>query len=194
MTSAGSVHNPPDGGTSATGERANPVNWSAPSLWLNAPPCRDDTPAVGQTDWSQELMIVHVLRFAFKESSTEAEIAAALESLDRMSKMDSVAFGVVGQYMSVEDDGFTHAFCFAIKDLESFEHQYMQDPIHREADFIMHPHVAKLGVFDLSDDMNPRLGELIMGVHQRRYDKDPELAELVGTIPDFDGPADESDL
>jgi hypothetical protein len=134
-------------------------------------------------------MIVHVLRFAFKESAGEQEIAAALQGLDRMATMDSVSFGVAGQYLAADDDGYTHAFCFAIKDIETFEHEYMQDPIHRETDFIMHPHVAKLGVFDISDDMNPELGSLILGVNQRRYEDDPELAALIGSIPDVEAPA-----
>jgi hypothetical protein len=137
-------------------------------------------------------MIVHVLRFAFKESSTEAEVAAALEGLNRMTEMDSVVFGAVGQYMSPEDDGYTHSFCFAIKDLETYENEYMQDPVHRETDFIMHPHVAKLGVFDISDDMNPEFADLIVGANKRRYEGDPELAELLAGIPAFDGPADDA--
>jgi hypothetical protein len=134
-------------------------------------------------------VIVHVLKLAFKDGTSEDDMAASLAAFERMTKLESVIFGVAGQYISAEKDHLTHAMCFAIEDLESLEHEYMKDPIHRESDFIVHPHVEKLEVFDLSDDSNPELGALIRGVHERRYENDAELAALIRNIPDVQAPA-----
>jgi hypothetical protein len=60
----------------------------------------------------------------------------------------------------------------------------MYEPVHREADFIVHPHLAKMEAFDISDDDEPDLEAKIMDIQRRRLASDPELAELLGIAPE----------
>jgi hypothetical protein len=129
-------------------------------------------------------VIVHILKLGFKEDTSATDVNACLEALRRIGEMDSVVFGVVGQCMGPQEQDYSHAFAFAVKDLDSFREEYMKDPVHREGDFIIHPHVEKLAVFDISDDMSPVLEDEIRDVQEKRIASDPELAALLGAIPD----------
>jgi Stress responsive A/B Barrel Domain len=131
-------------------------------------------------------MIVHILRFTFKDSATEQQKADGLDALERFSEMDSVAFSVAGQYMGDPADGFTHGLCVGITDIRAFEH-YQREPIHRVADFVLHPTIAKVDSFDISNDLDPALGQAITDVITRRLASDPELATLLSKIPDNGG-------
>jgi len=128
-------------------------------------------------------MIVHVLRFRFKDGTTEEDISACMEALQNVGQMDSVLFSIIGQYAGVAADGYTHSSAFAMADLEAFE-RYINETAHRQADFIVHPHVTNFDVFDISDEDNPDLASEIANIQQRRLAADPELTRLISTIPE----------
>jgi hypothetical protein len=60
----------------------------------------------------------------------------------------------------------------------------MYEPVHRDADFIVHPHMAQMDASDVTDDDEPDLGAKIMDIQQRRLAADPQLAELLGIAAD----------
>jgi hypothetical protein len=127
---------------------------------------------------------MHVLRLRFKDDAREQDKLGAIEAIGRIGNMESVEFAVIGQDLDNCGEGYTYSHAFAIKDLDAFE-RYMNDPVHRAADFDLHPYVQKLGVFDISDDMDPELAVKITDVSRRRFAGDPELVELLEAIPEI---------
>jgi hypothetical protein len=127
---------------------------------------------------------MHILKLGFRSSATDADIEGCLEALNRMREMDSVEFAVVGQCMGRDRDEFTHAFSFAVKDFETFRDEYAKDPVHREVDFDVMPHVQRLEVIDISDDMNPELESMLQETQINRAKADSELEELFREVPD----------
>jgi hypothetical protein len=128
-------------------------------------------------------MIVHVLRFRFKDGTAEADVSACLEALRRVGQMDSVSFAAIGRHLDPAADRHTHSSAFALADLDAFE-RYMYDPVHREADFIVHPHVTNFDVFDISDDDNPGIASDIADIQKRRLEADSELTRLITAQPE----------
>ncbi|WP_225727162.1 MULTISPECIES: Dabb family protein [unclassified Nocardia] len=129
-------------------------------------------------------MIVHTLRFRFRDEATEAERAAALTALRQVAAMDSVRYGTVGQCLGDPAAGYTHACTFGIEDLAALE-RYMNDPVHLAADPRIAPHLAKLAIGpDLSDDPDPELGAKLLAMHEAKLRKYPDWAELMSTIPE----------
>ena len=127
-------------------------------------------------------MIVHVLRFRFKDGTAQEDVAACMEAFQRVGRMDSVSFAVIGQYAGPAD-AYTHSAAFALADIEAF-HRYIYEPAHRDADFIVHPHVTNFDVFDISDEDNPDLSAEIANIQQGRLAADRELASLISARPE----------
>jgi hypothetical protein len=128
-------------------------------------------------------MIVHVLRFRFKDGTAQQDVAACMEALHRVGQMESVSFAVIGQYAGPATDGYTHSAAYALADMEAF-HRYIYEPTHRDADFIVHPHVTNFDVFDISDEDNPNLSSEIADIQQRRLAADRELTSLISAHPE----------
>lgn len=100
-------------------------------------------------------MIVHTLRFAFKDGTTEEQKAQVLALMRRTASVESVSFATVGQSLGDRAEGLTHAYCVGVEDLEALE-RYMHDPVHLAGDPEIIPHLAKIAIGpDLSDDMAP---------------------------------------
>ncbi|QKW50999.1 Dabb family protein [Streptomyces buecherae] len=120
-------------------------------------------------------MIVHMLRFAFKESVTEEERERVLEVFRRTAAVESVSFSTVGQNLG-DPDGFTHAFCVGIADLPALR-RYMHDPVHLAGDPQIMPYLARIAIGpDLSDDMSPTLARDVMALHEEKVALYPEWA------------------
>ncbi len=129
-------------------------------------------------------MIVHQLRFGFRDETTEAQRADVLAAMRRTAEVESVSFSAVGQHLGDPAAGYTHGFCVGIEDLAALE-RYMHDPVHLAGDPEIIPHLARLAIGpDLSDDMDPELGVKIMALNERKLAKYPEWARLMETIPD----------
>ncbi|MFB7477215.1 Dabb family protein [Kitasatospora sp. NPDC056184] len=120
-------------------------------------------------------MIVHMLRFAFKETATDEDRERVLAAMRRTASVESVAFSTVGQNLG-GPDGFTHAYCVGIPDLPALR-RYMHDPVHLAGDPQILPHLARLAIGpDLSDDMTPALAEGILALHEEKVALYPEWA------------------
>ncbi|MGW0779430.1 Dabb family protein [Streptomyces sp. NPDC002913] len=128
-------------------------------------------------------MIVNILRFSFKDGTTEEEKAHALAAMRRTAAVGSAAFGVVGQDLGDPADGFTHTYCAGVEDLVALE-RYMYEPDHLAGDHVILPHLARLSAVRLSDDMDPGLGEKILAMHLRKVAAYPEWGLLLDSIPD----------
>ncbi|WP_030677637.1 Dabb family protein [Streptomyces cellulosae] len=121
-------------------------------------------------------MIVHTLRFAFKDGTTEERKAQVLALMRRTGAVESVSFATVGQNLGDPAEGLTHAYCVGIENLAALE-RYMHDPVHLAGDPEIIPHLAKISVGpDLSDDMAPELAGEIMALHERKAAMYPEWA------------------
>ncbi|GAA1387791.1 hypothetical protein GCM10009639_13350 [Kitasatospora putterlickiae] len=120
-------------------------------------------------------MIVHMLRFAFKETATAEDREHVLAVMRRTASVESVAFSTVGQNLG-DPDGFTHAYCVGIPDLRALR-RYMHDPVHLAGDPQIMPHLARIAIGpDLSDDMAPTLAEEILALHDEKVTLHPEWA------------------
>lgn len=128
-------------------------------------------------------MIVNILRFSFKDTTTEDERAEVLAAMRRTATVDSASFSAVGQDLGDPAEGYTHAYCVGVADLAALE-RYMHDPVHLEGDFGIIPRIARLSAVRLSDDMDPGLGGKIMAMHLKKVATYPEWARLLDTIPD----------
>ncbi|WP_327675143.1 Dabb family protein [Kitasatospora sp. NBC_00458] len=127
-------------------------------------------------------MIVHMLRFAFKETATEEEREHVLAVMRRTASVESVSFSTVGQDLGDPGDGFTHAFCVGIADLPALR-RYMHDPVHLAGDPQIMPHLARLAIGpDLSDDMTPTLAREILALHEEKVALHPEWAAELGPL------------
>ncbi|MEV7680126.1 Dabb family protein [Streptomyces sp. NPDC088341] len=127
--------------------------------------------------------MVHILRFAFKDGTTEEEKEGVLATMRRTAAVGPVSFSAVGQDLGDPDEGFTHAYCVGIEDLAALE-RYMHDPVHLAGDAGIVPYLARLSAVRLSDDMDPGLGGKIGAMHLRKVALYPEWGRLLETIPD----------
>jgi hypothetical protein len=127
-------------------------------------------------------MIVHILRFSFKDAATDSDVSATLDALRDVGRMQTVSFSVVGEYSGGPTSKYTHSAVYGLADLETFD-RYMYEPVHHRADFVVHPHVTNFDVSDVSDGNEPDLAASIAEIQQRRIDSDPELAKLVDLFP-----------
>jgi len=129
-------------------------------------------------------MIVHLLRFAFREETTEEQKAEVLALMKRTASVESVSFATVGQNLGDVGEGLTHAYCVGIEDLAAME-RYMHDPVHLAGDPQIIPHFAKVVIGpDVSDDPDPELRTKIMALNEAKLAKYPDWARQMATIPD----------
>ena len=125
-------------------------------------------------------MIVHVLRFRFKDGTAEADVAACFEALEKVGRMESVSFAAIGRYAGAAGDQYTHSSAYALADIDAF-YRYIHDPVHREADFIVHPHTTNFDAFDILAEDNPYLASEIADIQRRRIAGDPELTKMINS-------------
>ncbi|MEV6562727.1 Dabb family protein [Nocardia sp. NPDC051756] len=129
-------------------------------------------------------MIVHLLRFGFRDETTDEQKAEVLALMRRTASVESVSFSTVGQNLGDSSAGLTHAYCVAIEDLAVLE-RYMHDPVRLDGDSRIIPHVAKIAIGpDVSDVPDPALREQIMALHEAKLAKYPEWAQLMQTVPE----------
>ncbi|MET7460638.1 Dabb family protein [Nonomuraea sp. NPDC005501] len=126
-------------------------------------------------------MIVNILRFSFRSGTTEEEKAEVLEAMRRTASVESVSFSTVGQDLGDPAEGYTHAYCVGIADLEALE-RYMHDPVHIEGDYTIIPRVERLAPARLSDDLDPELAGKVMALHLKKVETYPEWGRLVESV------------
>lgn len=136
-------------------------------------------------------MLVNVLRFSFKDGTTEEDKAEVLAAMRRTGAVEAVSFSTAGQFLGDSAEGFTHAYCAAVSDLEALD-RYLHDPVHIAGDDEILPHLAKLSAFQLSDDMDPALGERVMGMHLKKVATHPRWGQALDAISDLGSPSGSS--
>ncbi|MBO8193274.1 Dabb family protein [Streptomyces oryzae] len=131
-------------------------------------------------------MIHHGIRFTLKPGVTPEQRDEALESLRNQGRViPSVTSFVVGRDHGGE---YEWGATFAIEDLDGYW-EYLIHPAHLSTDRTGLPLVDKFASFDITDDLDPDVGEKIAALHQRRYDRIPELASLVSDLREYIGSA-----
>ncbi|MGX2994406.1 Dabb family protein [Streptomyces sp. JNUCC 64] len=128
-------------------------------------------------------MIVHILRFSFRDGTTPAEREEVLAAMRRTAAVESTAFGAVGRDIGDPAEGFTHAYCVGIADLAALE-RYLHDPVHLRGDDVIIPRLARLASVRLSDDPDPELADRIAALHLAKRARYPEWARALDAIPD----------
>jgi len=128
-------------------------------------------------------LIVNVLRFSFKDGTTEEQKAEVLAAMRRTASVESTSFGVVGRDVGDPADGYTHAFLAGVEDLAALE-QYMYDPVHLNGDYVILPHLARLSAVRFADDPDPELGAKIGAIAAGKIAKYPDWGRLLAAIPD----------
>jgi Stress responsive A/B Barrel Domain len=129
-------------------------------------------------------MIVHLIRFGFRDETTEEQKAEVLAVLERRSAIESVLFATVGLSLANIDEGLTHAYLVCVEDLAALE-RYLHDPVHLAGDPQIVPHFAKVAAGpDISDELDLGLREEIKALHEAKLAKYPDFAELLDTVPE----------
>lgn len=111
-------------------------------------------------------MIVHVMRFSFKDDVGAEERERFLAGLRRVVAVDDVAFSVVGVDLAGDPDGYTHAYSTAFEDLAAFD-RYLDDPAQRELVMSSLALISKIATVDYSDENDPTLGERYQERHRQ---------------------------
>lgn len=124
-------------------------------------------------------MIVHILRFGFRDDASEADRAEVLAALERQAAVDAVSFSVIGPDLGDGAGGVTHAYCVGLADFDALR-RYLYDPSHRDISRLFASRLKVMTSVDFADDPDPGLGARIEAMHQRWLAEDPELAELLG--------------
>ncbi|MFR9725954.1 Dabb family protein [Streptomyces sp. MS19] len=127
-------------------------------------------------------MITNVLRFTFKDETTEEERAEVLALMRRTASVESVAFGTVGRDIGDPAEGFTHAYSASLQDLDALE-RYLHDPAHIEGDWTILPRLARLAAVRFTDDPDPDAATRVAALHTAKLAKYPEWERLLHAIP-----------
>jgi hypothetical protein len=145
-------------------------------LWVGKVPARR-TRSTKETP-----MIVNVLRFSFKDGTTDEEKAAVLAAMRRTATVESASFSTVGQDLGDPAEGYSHAYVVGIADLAALE-RYMYDPVHLAGDFEILPRLARLSAVRLSDDPDPELAAKVVAIAQQKMATYPEWVALFEATP-----------
>lgn len=127
-------------------------------------------------------MIVSAQRFRFRPDVTDEQKSHAIAAITAVSRLESVAFAVVGQDLGDPQEGFTHGYLVGIADLDALE-RYFRDPVHAAGDRAFLPLLERVSGSGLSDDADPELRDKVVALHAARVQRDPEYAELLSAIP-----------
>ncbi|NDK32777.1 Dabb family protein [Nesterenkonia haasae] len=131
-------------------------------------------------------MIYHCIRFSVKPDADPQEVATALgrmaEATSQITTATPLVFGpdIGGEY--------DYAGISTVETLEEYE-TMMNHPAHLEVDRIGLPLVDKFVSYDVTDDPDPAVAAKIAAIHQRRYENEPDIADLVGGLEDYTGSA-----
>ncbi|WP_129790043.1 Dabb family protein [Promicromonospora panici] len=131
-------------------------------------------------------MIIHGNRFTIKPGTDPEQLEEALESLRNHGRViPSVKSFVVGRDYGGE---YEWGATFVLEDLQGYW-EYLIHPAHQNTDRVGLPLVEKFASFDITDDADPEMGAKIAALHQRRYDSDATLTQLVSDLGDYTGSA-----
>jgi hypothetical protein len=129
-------------------------------------------------------MIYHQIRIAMKPDAPKDQVEHALELLRKLGRdLDVVEFWAVGRDFGGE---FEYGAMYALKDTDAYA-TYMHAPLHRKIDEVGLPLVQNMISQDLSDSMDPTVGERIAAIHANRFANDAEQRDLVEGLDSYEG-------
>ncbi|WP_031467176.1 Dabb family protein [Sciscionella sediminilitoris] len=121
-------------------------------------------------------MIHHSIRFTFRPDVTAEQREQVLESLRHQGRsIPEVRSFIVGRDHGGE---YEWGATYLIEDLDSYWN-YLIHPTHLHTDRIGWPLLDQFLSFDITDDLDPELGNKIATLHQRRFNEYPELANII---------------
>jgi hypothetical protein len=131
-------------------------------------------------------MIYHSTRMTIKPGVGPEKLEEAVESMRNQGRViPSVKSFIVGRDIGGE---YEFAAIYAIEDLEGYW-EYLIHPAHHHTDMIGLPVADKFVSYDVVDDDDPDMAAKIAALHQRRYDNDPQLTQLVSDLTSYEGSA-----
>ncbi|WP_433435799.1 Dabb family protein [Nonomuraea sp. CA-141351] len=131
-------------------------------------------------------MIYHSTRMSIRPGVAAEKREEAVESLRNQGRViPSVKSFIVGRDIGGE---YEFAATYVIEDLDGYW-EYLIHPAHHHTDMIGLPLVDKFVSYDVVDDDDPEMAAKIAALHQRRYDNDPELTQLVANLASYEGSA-----
>lgn len=129
-------------------------------------------------------MIYHSIRLSMRPEAREDKVKAALAQWHKMAEeIPAIEFYCIGRDIGGE---FEYGAMFALKDIEAFR-EFVMHPSGRETDLIGLPLVQNLISMDLTDDPDPEFASKVAEIHRVRFERDPEVLELINKIPAFSG-------
>lgn len=130
-------------------------------------------------------MIYHSVRLAWKPETTEGEIKVALDRWHKMAE----EIPVVQSYCIGRDVGgeFDHGATFALENIAAYE-KFVMHPAGKETDLVGLPLVQRAVSMDITDDEDPDIAEKINEIHRVRFERDPEVLDLVTNLT-YTGPS-----
>jgi hypothetical protein len=129
-------------------------------------------------------MIYHQIRISMKPDAPKDQVEYALELLRRLGReLDVVESWAVGRDFGGD---FEYGAMYALEDVQAYA-TYMHAPLHRKIDEIGLPLVDNMVSLDLTDNMDPEVGEQIAAIHANRFANDAELRDLVDGLGSYEG-------
>jgi hypothetical protein len=129
-------------------------------------------------------MIVIVLRFSFKDGTSDDEKGETLTMMRKAATLDSVSFSTVGHDLGDPAEGFTHTYMVGLADVAAVE-RYINHPDHIAGDFVYIPRLSRLASIRFSDSDDPELARQLMEVYQAKVARRPDWGALIDAIPEF---------
>ncbi|MTD52903.1 Dabb family protein [Amycolatopsis pithecellobii] len=124
-------------------------------------------------------MIYHSIRLSFKPGVSAEKTKAAFDQWHKMAKeIPAVQFYCIGRDIGGE---YEYGAMFALKDIEGYK-EFVMHPAGRETDLVGLPLVQNIVSMDLTDDPDPEIAEKIHEIHRVRFERDPDVLELVNNL------------
>ena len=131
-------------------------------------------------------MIFHSTRMTLKADADPEKVEEAVESLRNQGRViPSVQSFIVGRDFGGE---YEIGATYVIENLDGYW-EYLIHPAHHHTDMIGLPLVERFVSYDVVDDPDPEMGAKIAALHQRRYENDAELTQLVTDLAGYEGSA-----
>lgn len=115
-------------------------------------------------------MLVHVLRFKFKDSVSEADKTTQLAALQTLADVPSVAFSVIGQDLGDGSEDYTHAFSAGWENIEGMV-EYLDNPAHPGVVSEFMTYIEKITFVDFSNDLSQELKDKMNKLREERAHK-----------------------
>jgi len=133
-------------------------------------------------------MITHIVRMSIRTDASEEQIGAAMQRMAEASAQMSAettgtTAGVFGRDFG---DTFDFAAVSTVATIEDYE-SMMNHPAHLEVDRAGLPLVDRFHSIDITDDPDPEIGAKIADIHRRRFERHPDLLDLVHSVDDYQG-------